>query len=57
MKIKLVKSSNGQLPHIRATLKALGLTKLNKVVERPDNQALAGMVRTVRHLVKEVKQD
>ena len=32
--------------------KALGLRKLNKTVEMPDNEAIRGMIWHVRHLVK-----
>ena len=34
------------------TLKALGLTKINQVVTRPDNDAIRGMIATVSHLVE-----
>ena len=36
----------------RATVEALGLRKLNKTVEMPDNDAVRGMIWHVRHLVK-----
>ena len=50
--ITLVKSPIGRLPKQRATLKALGLTKMNKSVEKFYNQTIEGMVKTVEHLVK-----
>ena len=37
---------------IKKTCEALGLTKLNKTVEMPDNAAVRGMIQRVRHLVK-----
>lgn len=52
LKITLIKSTIGAIPKHKATVKALGLTKLNKTVEMPDNDAIRGMVNQVRHLVK-----
>ncbi|MCC8028371.1 MAG: 50S ribosomal protein L30 [Lachnospiraceae bacterium] len=52
LRITLVKSTIGAIPKHRKTVEALGLRKLNKTVELPDNPAIRGMVRQVRHLVK-----
>ena len=52
LKITLVKSPIGAIPKQRATVEALGLKKLNKTVELPNNDAVKGMVWHVRHLVK-----
>ena len=52
LKITLVKSPIGAIPKQRATVEALGLRKLNKTVELPDNDAVRGMVWHVKHLVK-----
>ncbi len=52
LKITLVKSTIGAIPKHRATVEALGLKKLHKTVEMPDNAAIRGMVNQVRHLVK-----
>jgi len=52
LKITLVKSIIGAIPKHRATVEALGLRKLNKTVELPDNDAVRGMVWHVRHLLK-----
>ncbi len=52
LKVTLVKSTIGAIPKHRATVEALGLKKLNKTVELPDNAAPRGMVAQVRHLVK-----
>ena len=52
LKITLVKSPIGAIPKQRATVEALGLRKLNKKVEMPDNDAVRGMIWHVRHLVK-----
>ncbi|HBG13657.1 MAG TPA: 50S ribosomal protein L30 [Clostridium sp.] len=52
LKITLVKSPIGAVPKHKATVEALGLKKLHKTVEMPDNNAVRGMVANVRHLVK-----
>ena len=52
LKVTLVKSTIGAVPKNKATVEALGLTKLNKTVELPDNDATRGMIRKVSHLVK-----
>lgn len=52
LKITLVKSPIGAIPKHRATVKALGLTKMHKTVEMPNNDAIKGMVAQVSHLVK-----
>ena len=52
LKVTLVKSTIGAIPKHRATVEALGLQKLNKSVELPDNDAVRGMIWHVKHLVK-----
>lgn len=52
LKITLVKSTIGAIPKHKKTVEALGLRKLNKTVEMPDNAAVRGMVKQVQHLVK-----
>lgn len=52
LKITLVKSPIGAIPKHRATVKALGLTKMHKTVTMPNNDAIRGMVAQVSHLVK-----
>ena len=52
LRITLVKSPIGAVPKHRKTVEALGLRKLNKTVEMPNNDAVKGMVDQVRHLVK-----
>ena len=49
--ITLKKSTIGRLPKQRATLKALGLTKINKTVEKEYNESIQGMIKVVEHLV------
>ena len=52
LKITLVKSPIGAIPKQKATVAALGLKKMHKTVEMPDNDAIRGMIWHVRHLVK-----
>lgn len=52
LRITLVKSTIGSIPKHRATVEALGLKKIGKTVELPNNDAVKGMVWHVRHLVK-----
>ncbi len=52
LRITLVKSTIGAIPKHRKTVAALGLKKLNKTVELPDNDAVRGMIWQVKHLVK-----
>ena len=51
LKVTLVKSPIGAVPKHKATVEALGLKKLNKTVELPDNDAVRGMIWHVKHLV------
>lgn len=50
--ITLKKSPIGCLPNQKKTLKALGLTKINKTVELDNNASTQGMIKVVGHLVK-----
>lgn len=52
LRITLVKSPIGAVPKHKKTVEALGLRKLNKTVELPDNDAVRGMIWHVKHLVK-----
>ena len=52
LKVTLVKSTIGSIPKHRKTVTALGLNKIGKTVELPDNDAVSGMVWHVKHLVK-----
>ena len=52
LKVTLVKSTIGCVPKHRRTVEALGLKKVNKTVELPDNAAVRGMVNQVSYLVK-----
>ncbi|MCQ2553952.1 MAG: 50S ribosomal protein L30 [Clostridia bacterium] len=52
LKVTLVKSPIGAVPKHRATVEAMGLSKLHKTVELPDNKATRGMIQQVNYLVK-----
>ena len=52
LRITLVKSTIGAVPKNKKTVEALGLRKIGKTVEMPDNDAVRGMIQKVRHLVK-----
>ena len=52
LRITLVKSTIGAVPKNKKTVEALGLRKIGKTVEMPDNEAVRGMIQRVRHLVK-----
>lgn len=52
LRVTLVKSTIGAVPKNRKTVEALGLRKVNKTVELPDNDSVRGMLRMVNHLVK-----
>ncbi|MCM1089059.1 MAG: 50S ribosomal protein L30 [Blautia sp.] len=52
LKITLVRSTIGQVPKARATIKAMGLRKIGQTVELPDNDATKGQIQRVRHMVK-----
>ena len=56
IKFKQVKSRIGAPKPQKLTLDALGLTKMNKVVERPDNASIRGMIKKVQHLVAIVEE-
>jgi large subunit ribosomal protein L30 len=52
LKVTQVRSQIGQSERHRGTLRALGLGKIGRSAEHADNDAIAGMLRKVRHLVK-----
>jgi large subunit ribosomal protein L30 len=55
IQIKLVRSSIGRPKDQRLTLKALGFSKLNQVVSKPDNPQVRGMIAKVAHLVQVIE--
>ena len=55
IKIQQTKSRIGAPKDQKRTLDALGLKKMNHVVEKEDTPALRDMIRKVRHLVTVVE--
>jgi large subunit ribosomal protein L30 len=51
LRITLVKSPIGYSKQHKATVKALGLRKMNQTVEQVDTPVLRGMLYKVNHLV------
>lgn len=51
IKIRQTKSRIGAPKNQKRTLDALGLTKMNRVVELEDTPTVRGMIQTVHHLV------
>jgi large subunit ribosomal protein L30 len=56
LKIRYVKSMIGYNQRQRETIRSLGFTRLNGVVEKEDSPSLRGMLHAVRHLVKVEEQ-
>ena len=52
LKITQTRSAIGQTARHRGTLRALGLGKIGRSVEREDSPDTVGMLRRVRHLVR-----
>jgi len=55
IQIKLVRSSIGRPKDQRLTLKALGFSKLNQIISKPDNPQVRGMIAKVAHLVQVIE--
>ncbi len=51
LRIKLVRSTIACVPAHRATVKALGLRRLNAVVEHTATPSILGMVKAVSYLL------
>ena len=51
LKIKLTKSLIGASAKQKKVVKALGLTKLNQVVEHENTYVIKGMINAVPHMV------
>ncbi|MVZ98709.1 50S ribosomal protein L30 [Sphingorhabdus sp. IMCC26285] len=54
IKLKQIGSPIRRPASQRATLKGLGLDKMNRVVELEDTPEIRGMIQTVRHMVEVV---
>ncbi len=51
LKITLTRSPIGSNETQKRTVRALGLTKMQQSVVRPDNDQIRGMIRAVSHLL------
>ena len=52
IRVTLRRSLIGEKPKTRATVRGLGLRRINSSVEHADTPDMRGMVRRVRHLVE-----
>jgi large subunit ribosomal protein L30 len=57
LKVTLIRSTIGTKESHRATVRGLGLRKLNHTVELEDTPAVHGMIRKVAYLLKWEGQD
>ena len=57
LQVKLVKSPIGNTPKNRATVKALGLRKINQTITHEDNPTIRGMIFKVKHLLSVTVSD
>ena len=55
VRVKQVRSSIGFDQRQRATLRGLGLRRINQTVELQDSPAVRGMIRKVSHLIEVVE--
>jgi large subunit ribosomal protein L30 len=52
LRITQYRSANGANPAQRDTLRTLGLGRIGRTAERPDDPTVRGEIATVHHLVK-----
>jgi large subunit ribosomal protein L30 len=52
LRITQIKSKVSEKQNQRDTLRSLGLKRIGRTVERPDNSQNRGYIRAVAHLVK-----
>jgi large subunit ribosomal protein L30 len=55
IKIQYYRSSIGYAQKQKDMVKSLGITKLNQIVEKPDNAAMRGVVAKIPHLLRIVE--
>lgn len=51
LRVTYTKSAIGYAHDQKATVRALGLRRMQQTVEHEDNRTIRGMIRKVRHLV------
>ena len=52
LRITLVRSTIGEKPKTRASVRTLGLRKIRQTTERPDTASVRGLIDRVAHLVE-----
>lgn len=52
VKVTQIKSGIGRLPKHKATLRGLGLRRINHTVELEDTPSVRGMINQVNYMVK-----
>jgi large subunit ribosomal protein L30 len=52
VKVTQIKSSIGRLPKHKATLRGLGLRRINHTVELEDTPSVRGMINAVYYMIK-----
>jgi large subunit ribosomal protein L30 len=52
LRVTQTKSSIGRLPRHRATLRGLGLRKINHTVELEDTPCIVGMINKISYMVR-----
>lgn len=55
IQLKWVRSAICTPKKQKLVIKGLGFTRLNQVIERPDTNAIHGMIKKVPHLIEIVK--
>ncbi|MBL8188707.1 MAG: 50S ribosomal protein L30 [Acidobacteria bacterium] len=55
IKIQWYRSAIAAPEKHKVIVRSLGLTKLNQIVERPDNESIRGMVAKIPHLLRIVE--
>lgn len=55
IKIQYYKSMIGYSKKQKAIVRGLGITKLNQIVERPDNPSMRGIIAKIPHMLRIVE--
>lgn len=55
IKIQYYKSMIGYSKRQKAIVSGLGITKLNQIVERPDNPSMRGIIAKIPHMLRIVE--
>ncbi len=55
IKIKQVRSAINRPARQKATMKALGFSKMNQVIEHEETPQIRGMINKVQHLIEVVE--